>query len=344
VDVWAEWACHPDSAGNSFVLEIPGGTLTGTVDSSGGWDRYQLQHLGTISLPDGDLELIIRPAGTIRGALADLHAIHLTADGSVPLARGMQQAAPDISAMATPEELAAWLLNDSVPGTEREAVLNRELSRGDRRAPESVIAAMTRELPDPAGSPEEYRRIPWIWRVAIGVGKSGSEEQFIAVLRSSLPRRGQPLQHWQAVVVGGGLINGVTLSDRWPHEVMASILGKHPELAAAWQSALDASATMADDAAVPTGTRYDALRMAAFLPWPRAQKILAPYLRPDSHPELQMGAVSGLGDVPEEQAARMLVEAYKNLTPGNQTLALEALRRTPERRQLLKDSRLEIPE
>ena len=341
VDVWAEWACHPDSAGNAFVLEVPGSTLTGTVDSSGGWDRYQLQHLGTLALPAGDLELIVRPAGPVRGALADLRALHLTADGSVPLARGMQQAAPGIAASASPHELAAWLLNDSVPQAEREAVLLKELSRSDRRAPDAVILALTQQLPDSPGSPEEYRRIPWIWRVAIGVGKSGSDEQFATVLRASLPKAGQPLQHWQAVVIGGGLINGSSLSGRWPHEVLAKILSTHPELKSAWQATLDASVTMATDVAIPTGTRYDALRIAALLPWPQAQKVLVPWLEPDSHPELQMGAVSGLSDVPEDEAARLLVVAFRKLTPGNRTLALEALRRTPERRQMLVESGLE---
>ena len=341
VDVWAEWACHPDSAGNAFVLEVPGSTLTGTVDSSGGWDRYQLQHLGTLALPAGDLELIVRPAGPVRGALADLHALHLTADGSVPLARGMQQATPGITATAPPDELAAWLLNDSVPQTEREAVLTTELTRPDRRAPDAVILALTQQLPDSAGSPEEYRRIPWIWRVAIGVGKSGSDAQVAAVLRVSLPKPGQPLQHWQAVVIGGGLINGFSLSARWPHEVLAKILSTDPELKSAWQATLDASVAMAADDAIPTGTRYDALRIAALLPWPQAEKVLIPWLEPDSHPELQMGAVSGLSDVPEDAAAKLLVRAFPQLAPGNQRLALEALRRTPERQKLLDASGLD---
>jgi putative membrane-bound dehydrogenase-like protein len=339
VSVWAEWACHPDSAGNGFVIEIPGSTLTGTVDSSGGWDRYQLQHLGTLTLLKGDLELVVRPSGTVRGALADLRAIHLTADGSVPLARGMQQAAPAVTANASPAELAAWLLNDSVPQAEREAVLNQEISRTDRRPPEAVLAAMTQKLPQAPGSAEEYRRIPWIWRVAIGVGRSGTEEQFAAVLRSSLPAPGEPLQHWQAVVIGGGLINGVSLSGRWPHEVISDVIRRHPELAVAWQATLDASVAMSSDAAAPTGTRYDALRMVALLPWPEARKSLVPWLQPNSHSELQMGAVSGLGDVPHEEAAKLLVESFKKLTPANQKIALDALRRTPERRLLLEDAR-----
>ncbi|MFM7056068.1 MAG: hypothetical protein ACKO2P_04005 [Planctomycetota bacterium] len=281
----------------------------------------------------------LRPEGPLKGALADLHALHLTTDGTVPLARGMQQAPPAIAADATPENVADWLLNDSVPQTEREALLKTD-SRPDRRAPAAVIRAMTRQLPQTPGSAEEYRRIPWIWRVAVDVGKTGSDEQVIDVLRTSLPRPGQPLQHWQAVVIGGGLINGISLSGRWPHEVLTAILHNHPELAVAWQATLDASVTMATETRVPTGTRYDAIRIAALLPWPQARNVLSPWLQPDSHPELQMGAVSGLSDVPEEDAAKLLITAFKQLTPANQTLAREALHRTPARRQLLDQAQL----
>jgi hypothetical protein len=54
-----------------------------------------------------------------------------------------------------------------------------------------------------------------------------------------------------------------------------------------------------------------------------------------------MGAVSGLSDVPEDAAAKLLVRAFRQLAPGNQRLALEALRRTPERQKLLDASGLD---
>ncbi|MFM7862821.1 MAG: dehydrogenase, partial [Planctomycetaceae bacterium] len=37
--LWAEWACHPDSAGNPFRIETTANTLRGKVQSTGGWDR-----------------------------------------------------------------------------------------------------------------------------------------------------------------------------------------------------------------------------------------------------------------------------------------------------------------
>jgi len=42
--------------------------------------------------------------------------------------------------------------------------------------------------------------------------------------------------------------------------------------------------------------------------------------------------------VPNEEAAQELVRTFRQLTPGNRALAIEALRRTPERQQLLLES------
>jgi putative membrane-bound dehydrogenase-like protein len=343
VDLWVEWACHPDSAGNAFLLEIAGQTLKGTVDSSGGWDRYQLQSLGSLLIPEGDAELVLRPAGPLRGALADLRALHLVSDGSVPLVQGMTPVPPAPEAGATPAEVVAWLLNDAVPDAEREAFVGRELTVPTRRSPATIIRAMAESLPNVSGSAEEYRRIPWIWRVAIQVGKGGPSDAFTAVFRDSLPREGQKLQHWQAVVLGGGLINGLTLSGHWPHDVIAGILRSYPKLSPLWNSALRGGREMAADNSVPTGTRYDALRMMALLPWQEVGSLFVPYLAADAHPELQMGAVSGLGDIPEDAAAIALIDAFQGLTAANKLIALEALQRTPARQQMASKAGLPLP-
>ena len=334
VDVWAEWSCHPDSSGNPFQLEAAGQTLTGTVNSSGGWDRYQLQALGSLLIPEGTSELILRPGATLRGALADLRAVHLVADGRVPLARGMAPKPLPPGPDAPPADVAAWILNDDIPASEREAFINAEIAQPKSRSPAAIIAAMAEALPTPAGSPEEYRRIPWIWRMAIAVGRSESPAAFSNVLRISLPAPGQPLQHWQAVVIGGGLINGVTLSGRWPHEVISETIKDQRDLSERWQHSLQASKALAAANTVPSGTRYDALRMLALLPWPESKSLLTEHLTADAHPELQMGAVSGLGDVPNEQATRLLIEAFPRLQSANQQIAAAALQRTPERKKM----------
>lgn len=326
--LWAEWACHPDSAGNPFRIETSATTLTGRVQSTGGWDRYQLQRLGNVLIPAGLSELIVRPETDPRNALADLRAIHLVEGDGVPLARGMTAAATPLP--DTPSGLAAWLLNDSLTESDRTAAVPVALAQADR-----ILPLMIEGLPHNPGSPEEYRRIPWIWRLSIAVAKSNDAKLIHSTLKHSLPTAEKQLQHWQAVVIGGGLINGVSQNGHWPHEIFADSSFQSPELLDRWQHALQLARTMVLDENVPTGTRYDALRMLALLPPPQALQDLRPWLNPTTHPELQMGAVSALGDVPDPQAANDLIAHWAGMTPDNQQLAAAALTRNPERCQIL---------
>jgi hypothetical protein len=193
---------------------------------------------------------------------------------------------------------------------------------------------MAADIPD---QKEEYRRIPWIWRVAVAAGKKDDLDQLKAVLEVSLPKEKEPLRHWQAVVIGGGLINGVSQAGAWPGKRLSQALGD-AALAARWSAALRDAFAMADDEKVPTGTRYDALRMVALADWKAAEPVLTKYLKKDAHPELQMGAVSGLGDVESPKAAESLLNGLADLTSGNRNLALAALLRTPERAKALLDA------
>ncbi|MEI7699102.1 MAG: neutral/alkaline non-lysosomal ceramidase N-terminal domain-containing protein [Planctomycetia bacterium] len=325
--LWAEWACHPDSAGNSFLIQGVKPELKGKVRSTGGWDRYQLQVIGTVVLAEGDCEIVMRPAHAPRGALADLRALHLVGDDGVPLAKGMvEQNSPSSTSPKTPEQIAGFILNEKIPQSLREAAVTQNL---DKAA--NLLPLMVAGLPDAPGSAEEYRRIPWIWRVAIAVGKEGDAARIQQVLQASLPGPEQRLQHWQAVVIGGGLINGLSLSNRWPHIDLDAIISSHPDISSAWAAALQQAATMAEAENIPPGTRYDALRMIALLEWQQATPLLAKHLNADSHPELQMGAVSGLSDIPAPEAYTLLIASYQNLTDANQALAVMALTRSPQR-------------
>ena len=69
-----------------------------------------------------------------------------------------------------------------------------------------VLALMTADL-QPDDLEEQYRRMPWIWRVAIAVGRRNDGGEILDMLEVCVPRASQPLEHWQAVVIGGGLIN-----------------------------------------------------------------------------------------------------------------------------------------
>ena len=328
--VWSEWACDPGAAGNAFVIEGVQPTLKGKVGSTGTWSRYQLVYLGKTLIREGESELVIRPDENLRAALADLRALHLVQIGGVPLATGMvakdeKTSKPPVTAA----EIAAQLIDDKVPAADREKLLAANLKKAAE-----IIPLMAAGLPEEPGSKEEYRRIPWIWRVAIAVGKSGDVENIKAVLKASLPAAEKQLEHWQSVVIGGGLINGLTLAGSWPDEVLSTILNGDEPLKTAWNHTLTASSVMADEESVPKGTRYDALRIVALRDWSDAEPQLEKYLQKGVHDELQMGAVSGLADVREARAAEMLIGAYEYLSAHNRKLALEGMLRDEAKIQL----------
>ena len=95
---------------------------------------------------------------------------------------------------------------------------------------------------------------------------------------------------------------------------------------------------MADNQAIRPGTRYDALRLIGADSWDRRGNQLVRYLRKDVDAELQQGAVSALGDMPEPQATHALISGLDQLTPRNRKLAIEALTRDTHRRDALLES------
>jgi hypothetical protein len=199
-----------------------------------------------------------------------------------------------------------------------------------------AIARMTSDLTP--GSPAEYERIPAIWRVAIACGKRNDAAQIRQVLAAALPREGEPLRDWQAVVIGGGIINGVSQQGLWPATRVAEVLQGDAGLAGRWKRALELASAMADDPNVPAGTRYDALRILGAEPWEKRGGQLSRYLAKGTHEELQMGAVSGAADVDSPAATAALIDALPGLTDENRNLALDALLRNDSRINALLDA------
>jgi hypothetical protein len=117
------------------------------------------------------------------------------------------------------------------------------------------------------------------------------------------------------------------------------ILDGEGELLQRWNWALTQAHPMARDERIPAGTRYDALRMLGAQPWATSGPELERYLAKGTHAELQMGAVSGLGDIRSPQAARALLSALDGLTAENRGLALEALTRSVEGRNVVLENR-----
>ncbi|MCC6417595.1 MAG: neutral/alkaline non-lysosomal ceramidase N-terminal domain-containing protein [Gemmataceae bacterium] len=227
--------------------------------------------------------------------------------------------------------LARQLLDNKRPAKERQALIERYPNQAA-----DLVRALSADLKGDAK--EEYRRIPWIWRVSIAAGKRNDVDQIRRLLEVSLPRAGEPLRDWQAVVLGGGVINGISLQGVWPGRRLAEILKGDAGLAERWRQALAQAAAMADNEKIPTGTRYDAQRLLALAPWQKGGARLAKYLAKGVHPELQMGAISGLSDVESPEVARLLLAGLGHYSAGNRKLALDALVRTDVRAAALLDA------
>lgn len=233
------------------------------------------------------------------------------------------------NARADVAELAGQILDDSLPAAQRQAIIEKHPDlAGD------LVAAMTKGLAADDAK-EEYRRIPWIWRVAIAAGKRNDGEPILELLDVSLPRADDRLRDWQSVVIGGGIINGISQAGPWPKERIEELLAGKEKLLKRWQAAIEAAAEMAENEKVPMGTRYDALRMIAMAPTPPRLAQLQKCLAKEANGELQMGAVSGLADVDSPQATKLLVESLPDLTEGNRALAIAGLLRSDERIEAL---------
>ena len=74
------FACAEETAGNRFQLAVAGQRLTGKVASTGSWDDYRSQPVGTVELPAGTSELSFRSDGAVRGFLIDLLELVLKPD------------------------------------------------------------------------------------------------------------------------------------------------------------------------------------------------------------------------------------------------------------------------
>lgn len=230
------------------------------------------------------------------------------------------------------DSLAGIILDASNPDKKRQALVQTHVDK----AP-ALVKAMTKDLTP--GTEEEYDRIPWIWRVSIALGERNNAEEIQQLLMVSLPQNDEPLRDWQAVVVGGGVINGISRQGKWPKQRIEDILGADDELLARWKRALKLSSRMTDNPQVANPTRYDALRMIAMESWDKRGEQLVSYLTEEVDSELQMGAISGLSDMQAPQVPEVLVAYFDEYsTDRNKELALEALMRTDQRKTALLDA------
>lgn len=327
-DIYLDASCAPQAAGNRFRIDGLGEGLEGQVSSTGGWDRYRQFKIGTSVLSPGQRTVVVRPAGPVREALFDLREVRVVPVGVSPEFTAATPT-PLVTLPRRAPEIASFLLDESQPTDQRQLAIDKRPGLGP-----AVLSHLTVGIEDSSGA-EQYRRIPWIWRVAIAAGKRNDGGEIRDILELSVPRRDEPLQDWQAVVIGGGLINGATQTGVWPTARLDEILDGLPEVKREWPTALRKSIAMSHDSKVRLGTRYDALRMVAMLEPKTAIPVLTRYLRPGSPRELQMGAVSGLADIDTAESTTLLINALTHLKGRNRQLALEGLLRTDQRARAL---------
>lgn len=234
--------------------------------------------------------------------------------------------AVDIASASAPDQssaapaVAKSILDDSLPAEERQklAAENPAISR-------ELVKEMIVGLESQPDLKEEYRRIPWIWRVAVAAGKRNHDDEIRRLLEVSLPTKGEKLRDWQAVVIGGGLINGIGLVGGWPAERIGSIVAHDRELQARWEQVQDQAAVMTEDESVFKGTRYDAIRILGVGTWDRRGAQIFKYLLKGVDDELQMGAVSALGDMRSPGVGQALLSGFSHYSKTNRNMALDAL-------------------
>src|SRR5262249_36604308 len=62
-EVWFEWSCADDAAGNTFLFDAGDEELKGTIPSTGSWQKHKKEKFGTIDLPAGDFSVELRSQG-----------------------------------------------------------------------------------------------------------------------------------------------------------------------------------------------------------------------------------------------------------------------------------------
>ncbi|HEX4147962.1 MAG TPA: hypothetical protein VHY20_03200, partial [Pirellulales bacterium] len=76
-DVWLEYACADDAAGNAYTLYAGNSKKSGRVSGTGSWDSYRSVPAGRLQLDAGPQRVLVKSAGKLHGALFDLKSIRL---------------------------------------------------------------------------------------------------------------------------------------------------------------------------------------------------------------------------------------------------------------------------
>jgi hypothetical protein len=229
------------------------------------------------------------------------------------------------SSPADAPTLGRQILDDSRPEADRKRIIadNPQLAL-------PLLKALVADMPA-NDSKEEYRRIPWIWRVTVAAGKRNQVEELRPIFDFCVPQMNEPLRDWQAVVLGGGVINGIGLTGGWPDEQIRTIVSGNSELVQRLARLLKEAAVMADNQKVFKGTRYDALRIIGVDTWNHRGGQLYRYLVKGVDDELQQGAIGGLSDMRSPCVAQAILSGFAHYNSENRGFAFKALMRDRDR-------------
>ncbi|MCA9240907.1 MAG: c-type cytochrome, partial [Planctomycetales bacterium] len=181
------------------------------------------------------------------------------------------------------------------------------------------------------GAAGEYEFIPKVWELSRAVGRRNELNELSQLLNLALPRANQPIAAWQIVLIGGGIVGGISEARGWPAARVADALAAAERPTADWLALLEHAAQLANDNSVRAGTRYDALRILGAASWQRCHEVAGKFLDPAAHPDLQLGAVQAIADVDSPHAAGVLIAAVQRLDGEGRRAAVEGLLRTDER-------------
>jgi sugar lactone lactonase YvrE/dienelactone hydrolase len=251
-----------------------------------------------------------------------------------------------VSGSASPIQPPAQVAQEILAQTgesQREGLIEKHKSMA-----RDLILEWTKDLrtspADPSSASLEYQRVPTIWRVAILAVRDPASRNtaLVDLVDLSLPAPTGPMHDWQTVVLGGAIINGLSLEGLWPKVELENLLAKHPEWKPRWDRALELAKSDAFNPKIPAGTRYDAIRILAMLPAEQAVGKIRPFLDLQgpvwtgldaaAKDELQMGAISALSDIDAPEMFDPMLSTYSKFSYGNQKLATQAMQRTDQRK------------
>ena len=250
-------------------------------------------------------------------------------NGELKTASHWESEAPEV--IPDPElvsSIARLILDDNANADERVAAIGTH-----RTIAVELVRKMVEGLEN--GTPEESRRIPWLWRVSRMAGESGNSKQIRGMIEMALPHEHESLGDWQTVVLGGGVVAGISAAGYWPRDVIERLIPNDEALRPRWTRSLELAAEKVENELVSHGTRYDALRLVAMAGWESAGQLLLKYLPAVVGDELQMGAINGLSDIDDLNASGALIANLENMGEYNRQQAMAGLLKGPSQTKLL---------